>query len=149
MRSDPIFFLPVGLPGAGQREFEEIVFRCTDAEIITSRDIRKVLNMDFSPSENYAVEYEMMERALKCIRNGRDVVFDTVCLSESKRRQILRSVLEERCMRICVYFRPPLKDILKQNQMREEPIPEEQIRKLYQAQKKPVLEEGFDKIIIY
>lgn len=92
---------------------------------------------------------EFLRPALEAMRDGKNVILDTVNLTVNIRKKLLQAVADIPCQKNAVFMDTSLEECIRRNASREVTLAESVIVNLHQALQIPTKEEGWDKIYVY
>lgn len=139
-------YIMSGIPGSGKTTYAKE--QLSHAVYIGSDAIRKELYGKEMTFRGYWLVHQIMiERAFSYLREGRDVVVDSVHGSVESRRRYFR-ILPPGADVTVVYMDIPVSTALSNNRKRKRHVPSAGIIFLSRLISPPALKEGFDQIIL-
>ena len=90
-----------------------------------------------------------LRHAAEAMREGKNVILDTVNLTANVRKKLLRYVEDIPCQKIVVFMDVPLEECQRRNANREMKLPDRVIKNLHQGLQPPTDDEGWDEIHVY
>lgn len=139
-------YIMSGIPGSGKTTYAEK--HLSHAVYIGSDAIRKEFyGKEMTLRGYWMIHRLMIERADYHLKEGRDVVVDSVHGSREARRRYLR-ILPPGAKAAVVYMDIPVSVALSNNRKRNRHVPAAGILLLNALITRPTLEEGFDQIIL-
>ena len=88
---------------------------------------------------------------IESINNGKSVVVDALYSKIKFRKELLQSISNRDCKKICVCFKTPLKECINRNAKRSgcERLPDFVLYDIYNKFEPPALDEGWDEILYF
>ena len=145
----PKLIIMCGLSGSGKSAIATQLAQQYNAEIVSYDKIRKELTFCGNLSKNEKVFQIFIKKIRRFLINGINVIADATNISMKSRRVIFDNLEKINCYKICYIVPKRLEDCLRDNRMREYPVPDEVIQKQVRGFQIPFMEEGFDEIIIH
>lgn len=143
MREIPKLFMMVGIPGSGKSQEAELIAEEHNAVIHASDKLREEFNHQVS---NAVLFDELHKRIHRDLIVGKNVVYDATNINSKRRISFLRSLKNILCEKIAILMMTPYEQCLKNNEEREESVPESVIKRMYKNFQVPYYCEGFDVI---
>lgn len=128
------FYVMCGVPGSGKTTHSKRMAEEHGLE-----------RFSFDEMRCFRLE-EFMRPAIKAMKEGKNVILDTVNLRVNVRKKVLQAVADIPCKKIVVYMDTPLEECIRRNAAREAHLPEHVIQSTYRALQKPTLDEGWDEV---
>ena len=151
----PVLFTMIGLPGSGKSIYaENLVVKRNDKyfypTIHSSDKLRRELfGNEEEQGDNNTLFSELNKRIKQDLKNGKDVVFDATNIKKKRRMGFLREMARVGCFNVAVCIMTPYEVCLANNANRQRQVPESVIKRMYLNWNPPMLNEGFDDIILH
>ena len=135
----------VGLAGSGKSTYAKENF--SNCIILSSDSIREELYGDASiQGDNNKIFNILHSRAVKNLKEGKDIVYDATNLSMKRRMSFLKQInhlVDEKC---CYVFITPYEECIHRQTLRERKVPAEVIMHQLKQFQCPDFYEGWDKV---
>lgn len=141
----------VGLPASGKTTLAKKLAERDGAIILSSDAIRAELYGDESVQGDPAKVFRIMkERAVRALKEGRDVVYDATNINAKKRTTLLKELRNQvsNLQAECVMVLCPYGICLMRNRERDRVVPEEAIERMLHNFQVPYVNEGWDAIFM-
>lgn len=136
----------IGLQASGKTSYVE-KHAPKDAVIISPDRIRKeVFNVEYDPVVEEGVWGTFFRQLELALRDKKKVIVDNTNVTRSGRASIIRVARRYNVPVIGYWFKVPIEECLKRNQIRERKVPEQMIQNMQRMFDEPKLEEGFQEI---
>ena len=139
-------FMVCGLPGSGKDTY--IVEALTWLPVISLDEIRKELKIKPTGNQGLVIQ-TAKERAREYMRKGEDFVWNTTSVTRQLRSGIISLFTEYNSFIRVIFINKPIGVVLKQNNQRENPVPENIIKKLHKKMEIPTDTECHELTIIF
>lgn len=142
-----------GVAGAGKSSWVTSHMN-PQTDIRVSRDEIRFSMLE--PDDDYFAKEKQVYREYitqinKAIAQGYNVFADATQINTASRKKLLRNIYSHPDAIECIWIKVPLLDALTHNEFRRGTrsyVPKSQVRRMYEQQTAPQLEEGFDTIYI-
>ena len=135
-------YMMIGLPGSGKSTFAK-----TLPGFIHSSDGLREKHPDLTENEIWDLMFKNTQAALKA---KADVVYDATNLSRKRRQNVLNMAKKLGTKTIAVLMLTPIEDCIKNNLLRDNPVPEEEILRMAKTFNVPTIPEFDDiKVVQY
>lgn len=139
----------VGLPASGKstvaKEYQDENSPCN---IHSSDAIREELSGDVNRQDINQLVFDTLHKRIKeDLASGINCIYDATNLSWKRRKHFL-SNLSLDCNKIALLVATPYEVCLERNKSRDRVVPKDVIRKMYLGFWMPIVQEGFDEVII-
>lgn len=146
----PILYMMIGVPGSGKTTYAQTYLQNDDTIIVNSDKIREELYGDEMVQKDPKKVFEILyARARHLLQNGKNVVIDATNTSRKYRKVTLANFTDIECEKIAVLVDTPIEMCYKFDERRERHVSRRVIDRYAREMEKPMLDEGFDKIIVY
>ena len=131
-----ILYVMFGVPDSGKTTYSK---QLADTEGLTrfARDEMRCRNLT-----------ELMTPVVESLRNGDNVVVDSVHSRLVDRQKLLQLVKRVPCKKVLVYMNTSLDECLKRNANKPHPLTDEFIKFSYRSLQRPRKSEGWDEIMV-
>lgn len=140
-----MFYILCGIPGSGKTTIATQLAQEQDAKLYSYDVIRHDSKLSFF-EDICALIYEKINIDLS---SGYDVVYDAPNHRLKYRKDILNTISDIPCKKICVVLLTSFEECLKRNANREARLPDFVLHDLYNKFEFPTLDEGWDDIWYY
>lgn len=142
------FKMLVGLPASGKSNISKS-YKDRGYKIHSSDELRKELygSREVQDKNNKLFE-ELHKRIKRDLYNGYDVVYDATNIKRKRRMAFLREIKKYECDKEAVFLATSYEECLKRNNIRENPVPEYVIKRMYMDFDIPYKFEGWNTINI-
>ena len=151
------FVMLVGIPGSGKSTWakERMKYRQKTFIYLSSDEIRNTIAKDTGETNrgklNALTFKTMNETTVMCLEKGISIIYDATNLNQKDRKHILKKVLplkkEKELELNCFVFNTPFEVCYERNKRRENPVPNEYLKRYRDKFVHPTQDEGFDLII--
>lgn len=142
------FIMLVGLPASGKSTYCD-VFENFGYNIHSSDSIRQELTGNRADqSQNEKVFKVLHERIKNDLKNGVSTVYDATNISQKRRIAFLREIERFSAEKICFFIATPYPECLERDAVRDNPVGEAVIKRMYKSFWIPQKHEGWDNISI-
>lgn len=144
-------FVLMGVPGSGKSTFAEALLDIrSNIEHVSSDEIRKEF---FEYKDNHKEIFKIMhQRTLECLKNGKDVIYDSTNLERKYRLELYKKAKKQdsNTRVITVFIHKGLERAIKQSKQRENrtDVNEVLIREMYETMQLPIAGTDCDTIMI-
>lgn len=140
----------IGFPGSGKTTYAKNVLQNKNSIYLSSDDTRIELFGFEDQTQNQRVFEVMHYRALKALKEGKNVIFDATNLSRKKRMNFINEIQKIKDIEINAYlFCIPISELFERNLIRtERTIPYEKLLNMLRNIDIPLYYEGFDNIYL-
>ena len=146
----PKLYMMVGIPGSGKSTYAKNHLQNEDTIIVNSDQIRAELfgdeKIQKNPKRVFAILYK---RVRKLLLSGKNAVIDATNTSRKYRAITLASFKDIDCEKIAILVETPLEMCYKFDKMRDRHVSKRVIDKFAREMEIPMLDEGFDQIVVY
>lgn len=144
------FYMLIGLPGSGKSTIaKNMVKKDKNIEIFSSDKLRAELwGSEEIQGDNTVLFNELHSRIKKCIKDGRDCIYDATNISANRRKAFLDEIKKYKVKKICIFALTSLDKCKQNNNKRDRKVPEYVIENMYKTFDIPQYREGWDNIII-
>lgn len=142
------FIMLVGLPASGKSTYAYSGQLKDEGFNIHSSDLirEELLGDSKDQTGNQKVFQTLHKRIKDDLAKGVNTVYDATNISYKRRMAFLREIERFKSKKICVFFATPYEDCITRDSLREFPVGEEVIKKMYKNIWIPQREEGWDEI---
>ena len=145
----PVFFMMVGLVGAGKSHQAELLSEKYDANIHSSDSIRKEVFGDVNNQDGNDEVFKLMSKRIKDdLANGKNTIHDATNIDYKRRKAFVESLNKIDCWKVCVLVATPFNTCVDRNNSRERVVPQYVLDRMYKHIYIPQNYEGWDDIII-
>lgn len=141
-----MLYMTIGLQASGKTSYVE-KHAPQDAVIVSPDRIRKeVFNVDYDPAVEEGVWGTFFRQLELALRDNKKVIVDNTNVTRSGRATIIRLARRYDVPVIGYWFKVPIEECLRRNQLRDRKVPEQMIHNMQRMYEEPKLEEGFQEI---
>lgn len=141
------FFMMIGIPGSGKSTKALELAKIYNAEVFSSDEIGLELHGQYGPNGKEVFD-EMNKRIEEALKNEKNIIFDATNTKAFSRIKNLELANTYKCEKIAVWIKTDYKKCFERNKQRDRKVPEVVISRFMKDFEEPILEEGFDKILI-
>lgn len=142
------FIMLVGIPYSGKSHLAEKLAKKYSAKIHSSDELREELFGDVNAqNSNRELFAELHRRVINNLRAGKNAIYDATNINRQRRVEMLEMARKRSgCECICYFLDTPLDVCFARKKLRFRVVPDEVIRKMYNAIEPPSLDEGWDEL---
>jgi len=145
----PVFFMMVGLVGAGKSHQAKLLSEEYNANIHSSDSVRKELFGDVNNQDGNDEVFKLMyERIKNDLSKGKNVIHDATNIDYKRRKAFVESLDKIDCWKVCVLVATPFDTCVERNGSRERVVPPYVLDRMYKHIYIPQDYEGWDDILI-
>ena len=137
--------MTVGLPGSGKTTWASAQ---EGYEVFSSDAIRQELGDVNDQTQNDKVFRILHKRIKEALEDGKDCIYDATNVTAKNRRAFLSYINDTHCKKTARIFVRSFDTIREQNESRGRTIPPEAIKKMLYRWQTPIVQEGFDEIVL-
>lgn len=141
-----MLYMTIGLQASGKTTYVE-KHAPKDAVIISPDRIRKeVFRVEYDPAFEEGVWSTFFRQLEDALRANKTVVVDNTNVTRTARATIISMAKRYNVPVIGYWFKVPVEECIRRNQLRERKVPEQMIYQMQRMFDEPALEEGFQQL---